>query len=415
MLSHVVAQKLSSMVMQTDACTIDSAYEKLSQQGLLNSYVAYPNLISPQNNGHVGMFYQNQAEFGEGSLSHLHVGKVVAVQPRLTGRLGNLMFEWAFTLSLKTAISMRYKNSVLQIASLSSSDECPVEHFVESFQLRRFARVEARIDAAEQCIVKVEDPGANTFHRELFLNALNDIGSLTSCNAIVLDLNGYFQSYKYFSSESAKSTVRRSLSLQKEHHALKQDFLESVNKSDGNVYRVGIQIRLGDKEHGEINRQLYAPNSWSYYLSAISHIESVAKDVFQGKNPHFFVSVGGAFDDEGRERDKERVRNFTNAHLDAEVSFVDINDIVDMLVIASCDAIIIGSSSFGWWSAYLSEIPGELIVAPKFVVRPESTLAAQFSINDYYPEDWTLIDNLQSEKPQPGPLNLQSVGAINRV
>ena len=66
---------------------------------------------------------------------------------------------------------------------------------------------------------------------------------------------------------------------------------------------------------------------------------------------------------------------------------------VDQAILIGCDALIIGASSFGWWAAYLSKIPGRRIVAPQVMVLPGSDFADEYVVEDYYPPDWMLLDN----------------------
>lgn len=398
-LKHSLAVRLPDMVMSADAQTIDDAFEQLAKQGLLNSYVADVGMTSPQLRGHIGLFYQDQKTFGKDSLTLLfdHNKKVIVLQPQFTGRLGNLMFQWAHAVSFSIELSKHISAKiVLHIDHLEDSIECPLATFVEMFRLRRYVRIANAPNQNfndETCVVRVQERGANVFDTDFLRKATAEIEARKWCTTIVLNMVGYFQSFKYFSSALVERQVHGSFEFRPEHHDAKLKFLNSIH-SDDQIYRIGIQVRLGDKEHDSRFKSIYAPHNWEYYMAAIEHIKKVRSDKFIAKRIQLLVSVGGSLHDGDKKRDQQFVKNFFAKNFSGDFIFVDTDQTVDMLILSSCDAVIIGASSYGWWVAHLSKLPGELIVVPKHIIRPDHELVGQFDIQDYYPEHWTILDNL---------------------
>ena len=71
----------------------------------------------------------------------------------------------------------------------------------------------------------------------------------------------------------------------------------------------------------------------------------------------------------------------------------DTNDtMMDFCLMTKCNHVIVGQdSTFSWWSAYLNEVPGRIVIAPKKIhtlVHGEEIV----EYKEYYPSDWNLIE-----------------------
>ena len=61
---------------------------------------------------------------------------------------------------------------------------------------------------------------------------------------------------------------------------------------------------------------------------------------------------------------------------------------------------MVGSSSFGWWAAYLAKVPLGYVVAPRYLYNrslprhhPNYPMLKGFRETDYFPTDWRLLEN----------------------
>jgi hypothetical protein len=154
------------------------------------------------------------------------------------------------------------------------------------------------------------------------------------------DLDGYFQSYKYF--EHCKGTVLY--------------YLNSFPrlKSDG----VAVHVRRGD----------YVRLQKTHPLQTVGYY-SDAMDAFSGE--HFTI-----FSDDIAWC-KENLKGYNVRYF---VSSSD--DVVDFQCMAGFDKFIIANSSYSWWAAYLSG--SNKVVAPKNWVVGETT-------DDRVPSEWIKI------------------------
>lgn len=161
------------------------------------------------------------------------------------------------------------------------------------------------------------------------------------------DLLGYFQSPKYFPANYKPK--------------LKADFLARMNGKLPAGEKICVQIRRGDYVNHEAYYQL--PVTW--FIKALMTIEG-----WQEKQIIFISDDLGYC--------KVHFECLPNAH------FIPGSDIEQMAMGSLCDHHIISNSSYGWWTAYLSE--------QKNVIYPSKYFRGSYSYkttSDLWPENWT--------------------------
>ncbi len=172
-----------------------------------------------------------------------------------------------------------------------------------------------------------------------------------------VDLNGYFQSEKYF--ENCKDII-------KSHFVLKDRFLKEIIYLDQikNKETCSIHVRRGDYVNlKNIYTELLLEN---YYNEAISLFH---KDIT------FLI-----FSDD-IQWCKENIKGKNIIFVEGQ------KDIYDLILMSKCTHNIIANSSFSWWGAWLNENIDKKIIAP------ESWFASgnNMPIKDLIPEKWTKI------------------------
>ena len=163
------------------------------------------------------------------------------------------------------------------------------------------------------------------------------------------DLQGYFQSWKYF--EHCKDTVDRFFYID----------IPSWVTSQNKEY-VSIHIRRGDYIHlSHIHTNL---SETDYYRKAISYFDS---------NQKFQVYS----DDIDWCKENFKGQNFTYVEID--------KDVKDLHSMSTCSSNIIANSSFSWWAAYLNRTPDKVVIAP------QRYLMVDDKIEDRIPKEWLLL------------------------
>ncbi len=139
------------------------------------------------------------------------------------------------------------------------------------------------------------------------------------------------------------------------------------------VFYVGVHIRRGDMMQ---NRDLmvtgYTIAPASYVLNAMRY--------FVDKYPSYHVTFIVCTDDQNWYH--------SNIHGKTNHSVFPSQDntaVVDLAILARCNATIVTVGTFGWWGAWLAGGP---VVYYSDWPKPGSSLSDQFADNDYYPSHW---------------------------
>lgn len=162
-----------------------------------------------------------------------------------------------------------------------------------------------------------------------------------------LDLNGYFQSEKYF--KHCKDEVRKALTPKK------------VIKHSG---MTALHVRRTD----------YLTHKDCYHILDRKKYYNAAMNIISG--PYLI------FSDDIEWCKKEFIGN--DFYFSEETD--PIKDLSNMI---GCDNFIIGNSSFSWWGSWLSTRKDKVIVAPKLWFGP--TLNKTHDTKDLYCKDWVLV------------------------
>jgi len=201
-------------------------------------------------------------------------------------------------------------------------------------------------------------------------------------------IDGCLQSWKYFDGVSPE--VRRLYTAGAEARAAASAWIEGARGRlrGGELQLVGVQVRLGDKVHEDINLEKYAPTNWTYFTTAMRYAEAQLVARRPSARVAFVLTVGG--DVEDREAAQG---NLTAAVGTDRVLITDVADrMVDYAILSSMDGVVISVSTFGWWAAYVSD--AHVVVAPRNVyLEAAGRTYENYRSEDAYPKTWKLIDN----------------------
>jgi hypothetical protein len=275
---------------------------------------------------------------------------------RLSGGLGNQMFQYAFgkALSLKNSCKI-----VLDISSYNKKNKLNTQRF---YQLEHFPKINDII-IKNSIISKIVYLFYKIFQKKI---VEDDFYKYNEINAKIK--NGYFigfwQNHNYFS----KYKKEISLDFDFDHGAkLKtQPLSEKIINSNS----VSIHIRRGDYIHNDQAKNYHGNIQIGYYTNAIKSIADKIKD------PVYYI-----FSD-----DIDWVKNNLNIESSYYVSNKGYSDIEEMYLMTICKHNIIANSTFSWWGAYLNKNPDKIVIAPKKWLNNDN-----YNTSGVIPDNWIKI------------------------
>jgi len=271
---------------------------------------------------------------------------------QLHGRLGNMMFAYA---------------SLVGIAQKSGrTPVLPENHFLRSLFHIRAANLPHRFSG----VTKLS---------ELRAGAYDDQFEQLQSDKQLIELIGYFQSFKYF--VNIEHEIRAEFTFQQRvaaavdkflHNTIEENFGPDVHRRD--VILIGIHVRATDMiSDANIDRG-YSVATPDYFTAAMGW--------FQHRFPHGQLLYILATDD----------RKWCSYYFPYKSSgkFPVVHtavgpDVQDLAILSVCNHTIMTVGSFGWWAAWLSN--GITIYYHNFP-RVNSSLALEYILNDYYPDKW---------------------------
>ena len=408
-------------------CFMDWAIVRHLKRGS-EGWVVAGGLRSRWNAGHHGLFVQDRSKVAHNSTGTLLHRKFrwkssavscpvlpvpgatlrkVLVSIKWSGRLGNLLFEWAALMGVVARLRSIAPTEAIAL-HLPALDVVPARALFEQFGgLSKHMRVEWRSSEVtlsdayadklrcDACMHRMDVASANLYDE----TALRRLDAWVAkppdnCQLGLVELSGYFQSYKYFDA-TADSIIHPALAapIAATRRAAEYILASARRSLPRRAFLVGVQVRLGDKVSDAFYKRLYAPTSWEYYREAMRHLQRELGD--DGGSLGFIVTAGGSLESNAKDLAlaKEQLSNVAD-----HVFFSTAADPhVDLAVLRGCDSLVIGPSTLGWWAAYLARLPAGRVIAPLHVYHPSlprsHRLVRGFSSLDYYPPEWLLLPN----------------------
>jgi GR25 family glycosyltransferase involved in LPS biosynthesis len=183
-------------------------------------------------------------------------------------------------------------------------------------------------------------------------------------------VSGYFQSSKYF--EKYRDVIKNSFVI---HPGVMKRTKRAYVSLSGGKSLCGVHLRLPDTR-GEQDF-IYTQPSENYIRKALSMINTEYHSQLK------FV----VFSNDIEEAITLYSKLFPS---DTIWSRMDKNE--DFALLSICDYTVITSGSFGWWASYLNNTVKQVIcMSPNFNKNVERV--SKNSEQDYYPSEWSVIDN----------------------
>ena len=286
---------------------------------------------------------------------------------RVTGGLGNQMFQYAMYKSLEK------KGKLVKLDS-KSFYETKKEH--NGYELEGIFDIKPNKPTKED-LEKFDENNISTLlkiKRKLF----GDKKFVYDTKEYVFNkdvyklknsyLNGYWQSIKYF--EGIENDIKKDFRFKNQLDNKNLEILNEIENSNS----ISIHIRRGDYMSPENYNMYGCIATPTYYKKAIKVIEEKVE------NPTFFVFSN----------DMDWVKK--NIQINSRVFYIDINSgngsYKDMQLMSNCKHNIIANSSFSWWGAWLNENKNKIVVAPKKWINREDVDSDKIEL---FCEGWTLL------------------------
>jgi hypothetical protein len=286
---------------------------------------------------------------------------------KLMGGLGNQMFQYSIGLSLARIMGTHFvlDDSILKSNMLINKNSVKRTFDLDIFTLDNSVYrgvITIETNKIKRNLNKILPLNLRSYITEASYDFDPNLFFLRNNN---ITLEGYWQSYKYFSNFT--NEIRGSFTLRNSFVNLNDTLFEEIANSES----VCINVRRADFEtnsyHGTLNID--------YYKEAVELL-SIRKSV----NFNFFI-----FSDDIQ----WCMKNFDFLPLK---TFVDHSHKGDMFsnyfaLMSSCKYFIIPNSSFAWWAAWLSTSPSKLVICPKtwFLGDPMN------KTKDLIPGEWIRI------------------------
>ena len=326
------------------------------------------------------------------------------------GRLGNLMFEVAMLAGMLRRLRKIVNDTEAVAFKLPSSIKHPARQMFEQFgnlsklvtRHEWFGRTGfeqgAKVGGCEACAISVIERWPNACDQKV-LRRLKTWAAAPprGCRLGFIKLSGFFQSHQYFAGavgDRLRSTTFASpAAAQREADGI----LASIRRkmpSGGKV--IGVQVRLGDRVGSGTQAETTAATSWAYYRTAMDKLRATLMS--QGAaDVAIVVTAGGTMGDNSVDVAQARHHlSFDSGRSRLHFSTAQ-SPYADLDLLRRCDALVVGPSSFGWWAAYLANLPAGLVVAPRHLysphLPPEHILVRGFRQSHYYPAGWRLLEN----------------------
>ena len=272
---------------------------------------------------------------------------------RLAGGLGNQMFQYAFA----RALSIKYKTNLKIDLSFLKNRNMGPNFTYRNYELDIFNVVEDFNSTFENCI-RFDEPHLN-YSKEIVDNINRQIDK-----DIMID--GYWQSVKYF--EESKSVIKSDFTFKSLVDDSSVDKIKLMLDDIRSTNSVMLNIRRTDF----LNNDFHGVMGLDYINKSTELLESKID------NPKYFI-----FSDD-IEWCEENIK--LNNMVIVDHSYKGDRFSYYLQLMKECKNFIIPNSSFAWWSAWLSDSPNKIVIAPKKWFTNES-----INTSDLIPSDWIRI------------------------
>jgi len=295
---------------------------------------------------------------------------------RLTGGLGNQMFQYAVARSLSIIKQTDFKMDVSGFGLFKPTApprRYELGHFniIENFAQKREIHKFTKRPLFYRFVRRIFPFSNNIYPYNTFRYYTEKKWFIYDPHIFELQgniyLDGYWQSEKYF--KNIKDVIKEEFTVKTEPDEENKILLNKIR----NCNAVAVHIRRGDYVE---NPCYFGLSDSDYYKKGVDLIGKRVAD------PHFFV-----FSDDIKWTKENLKIGFptTCVTYNGENKGYE-----DLRLMSNCKHFIIANSSFSWWGAWLSESKNKIVIAPKKWYK-EKDKKEWIDTKDLIPEGWIRI------------------------
>ena len=300
---------------------------------------------------------------------------------RITGGIGNQLFQYAFIRSLSINFDQKFKLDLSWYRNYHKYEKTENpnaatkrKYLLDKFNIKEnilhplYLSISYRLNNYSILNKFKKYPVLNYFthstvnESEFYINKIQNLKNIY--------LSGFWQKSDLF--EKHSDLIRKEFTLKTKLSVENELFLDKIEQSTS----VAIHIRRGDllSRPAAVAEQPYSTEK--YYINSINIIKEKLE------KPELYV-----FSD-----DIDWVKN--NLNFDLPTIFINNSgpDYEHFNLMCNCKHQIIANSTFSWWAAWLNNYQGKIIISPKWWYRDPIKNKSIIRI----PEDWIILDNLKN-------------------
>ncbi|UTW62731.1 alpha-1,2-fucosyltransferase [bacterium SCSIO 12741] len=306
---------------------------------------------------------------------------------KLRGGMGNQMFQFAFAHSLaeKLNTELYYDDSLLRMKP--SNDQTLLRDFsLECFELS--AKPITGWNRYRYVGVPYHVKGHRwyNFLGNLFFPKKELIETDRRFHAEYLKAQdgtcmvGSFQSEKYF--KDSRELVCKDFTFKSKITGAEPELANRISSN----HSVGLHVRRGDYVNDPDFKEILGHIGKLYYQRAIQELEKKHQDL-----TYFIFSDDPEWAEEHIGKGVLQGRPFQVVRPGQH----DRQDAVEMYLLSLCKHFVISNSTFSWWSAWLSNHPEKMVIAPAEWVSTPWKENYQAHPADIVPDNWIRMSSYE--------------------
>lgn len=308
-------------------------------------------------------------------------------------RLGNQMFQYAF---------LKYVSSItklpIHIRYLNTNNIFYKTRLLECFKLLGNIKILNENDFdIQKTNNKVYTIRETTL--EFDEKLINEIKSIDLSKYNIININGYFQSEKYFL--PIQDTILNDFKFNNYIENIANNIINKHREKD-NIYPlkekdnilISLHIRRGDIT---TLKAANLPLTLSYIQNSIKYMNNKINSKFYPSQKTDKILYIVLSDDIKYCKEILSGNNIVFiTHETKEKETIE-NEYIDLCIMSKCDHHILSGSSFSWWGAYLNQNENKIVIVPDpwFNINHEDGKRLCSQDKDIVPKDWIKISNIE--------------------
>jgi hypothetical protein len=299
---------------------------------------------------------------------------------RITGGIGNQLFQYAFVRSLSIKLNKNFNLDLSWYRDYHKFEKADNqnaatkrEYLLDKFNIKEnllnpvYLSISFRLNNSSNFDKIKKYPPFRFFTYNTITELDFDFNKIKNFNNVYL--SGFWQKNNLF--EEYRDILKEELTLKNNMSEKNTILLDKIKSSSS----IAIHIRRGDLLSRPIAVAEQPSSSKQYYYNAINKIK------WKVEKPEVFV-----FSD-----DINWVKN--NYKFDIPTTYIDNEgpDFEHFKLMCNCKHQIIANSTFSWWAAWLNNYQEKIVISPKWWYRDPIKNESIIRI----PENWIILNNIE--------------------